>query len=411
MTLGKRLWLLLAAAIVLAAVLVFINERRPAASVTEVAVLRENLSTDISSNGKVEPVAPYDIRAETDTFVKRLNVAEGQQVKKGQLLLELDDTQIESQLTQAQAELSSEEDELRAAQGGGRPDQAAKLKGDLEKATAQRDQLQRQQAALEKLVAQQAATPQELEQNRVALVSATAEVNQLSQAVAEFQRQAKLQVEQVGLEVEHSRAQVADLQEKLRAARPVAPADGTLYSLPVHVGDFVHVGDPLAGIADLHNVRVRAYIDEPELGQLEPNQGVEITWDAKPERVWTGRVEMVPKQVVAHGTRSVGETLCSVTNDKLELIPNITVDVHIHLQERPNALVVPRGAVQIDGGHHYVFQVGDGRLHRREIKVGMTTPVEYEVLGGLEEGDEVALPGDVAPKDGMRVRVVVVNPE
>ncbi len=411
MTLGKRLWLLLAAAVVLAAVLVFINERRPAASVTEVAVVRENLSTDISSNGKVEPVAPYDIRAEADTFVKRLNVAEGQQVKKGQLLLELDDTQIESQLTQAQAELSSEEDELRAAQGGGRPDQAAKLKGDLEKATAQRDQLQRQQAALEKLVAQQAATPEELEQNRVALVSATAEVNQLSEALAEFQRQAKLQVEQVGLEVEHSRAQVADLQEKLRAARPVAPVDGTLFSLPVHVGDFVHVGDPLAGIADLHNVRVRAYIDEPELGQLEPNQDVEITWDAKPERVWTGRVEMVPKQVVAHGTRSVGETLCSVTNDKLELIPNITVDVHIHLQERPNALVVPRGAVQIDGGHHYVFQVGDGRLHRREIKVGMTTPVDYEVLGGLEEGDEVALPGDVAPKDGMRVRVVVVNPE
>ncbi len=411
MTLGRRLRLLLIAAVVLAAALVYVNERRPAASVTEVTVARENLSTDISSNGKVEPVTPYDIRAETDAFVKRLNVTEGQQVKKGQLLLELDDTQIQSQLAQAQAELSSEQDELRAAQAGGRPDQAAKLAGDLQKATAERDQLQRQQAALEKLVAEQAATPAELEQNRVALVSATAEVNQLQQAQAEFKRQAQIQVGQLGLEVEHSRAQVADLQAKLRAARPVAPADGTLYSLPVHVGDFVHVGDPLAAIADLHHLRVRAYIDEPELGQLEPNQDVEITWDAKPDRVWTGRVEMVPKQVVAHGTRSVGETLCSVTNDKMELIPNITVDVHIHVQERPNALVVPRGAVQIDGKHHYVYLIDGDRLRRREISVGMTTPVSYEVLDGVQEGDKVALPGDVAPKDGMRVKVVVVNPE
>jgi HlyD family secretion protein len=411
LTLGRRLRLLLIAAVVLAAVLVYFNERRPAASVTEVAVARENLSTDISSNGKVEPVTPYDIRAEADAFVKRLNVIEGQQVKKGQLLLELDDTQIQSELAQAQSELSSEQDALRAAQGGGRADQAAKLAGDLQKATAQRDELQRQNAALEKLVAQQAATPEELEQNRVALANATAEVNELTQAQAEFKRQAQIQVEQLGLQVEHSRAQIADLQAKLNAARPVAPADGTLYSLPVHVGDFVHEGDPLAAIADLHNLRVRAYIDEPELGQLEPNQDVEITWDAKPDRVWKGHVEMVPKQVVAHGTRSVGETLCSVTNDKLELIPNITVDVHIHVQERPNALVVPRGAVQIDGTHHYVYLIDGDRLHRREITVGMTTPVAYEVLGGVEEGDEVALPGDVAPKDEMRVKVVVVNPE
>ncbi len=411
MTLGRRLRLLLIGVVVLAGVLVYLNERRPAASVSEIAVARETLSTDISSNGKVEPVTPYDIRAETDAFVKKLNVTEGQQVKKGQLLLELDDAQIRSDLAQAQAELTSEQDQLRAAQTGGRPDQAAKLAGDLQKATAERDQLQKQEAALEKLVAQQAATPAELEQTRVALANATAEANELTQAQAEFKRQAQIQVQQLVLQVEHSRAQIADLQAKLNADRPVAPADGTLYSLPVHVGDFVHVGDPLASIADLHKVRVRAFIDEPELGQLEPNQTVEITWDAKPDRVWEGRVEMVPKQVVPHGTRSVGETLCSVTNDKVELIPNITVDVHIHVQERPNALVVPRGAVQIDGTHHYVYLIDGDRLRRREIAVGMPTPDAYEVVGGLQEGDEVALPGDVAPKDGMRVKVVVVNPE
>jgi membrane fusion protein (multidrug efflux system) len=98
--------------------------------------------------------------------------------------------------------------------------------------------------------------------------------------------------------------------------------------------------------------------------------------------------------------------LCSVENENLELIPNITVDVRILLRERPNVLVVPRGAVAIDGLHRYVFVVEDNRLHRREIRVGISTPVSYEVVSGVEEGDQVALPGDVQLKDKMKIRPV-----
>src|SRR6202034_2111924 len=115
------------------------------------------------------------------------------------------------------------------------------------------------------------------------------------------------------------------------SAHGIAPLDGTLYSLPIHAGDFVKAGDLLAEIADLHHVRVRAFIDEPDLGQIDVNQPVEIFWDAQPGRVWTGRSEILPKQVVTRGTRSVGELLCSVSNEKLDLLPNITVDVRIHI--------------------------------------------------------------------------------
>ena len=185
-----------------------------------------------------------------------------------------------------------------------------------------------------------------------------------------------------------------------------APANGTLYSLPIHQGDFVKEGDLLAEMADLHHVRVRAFIDEPELGQIDLNQTVEIFWDAHPERVWSGRTEVVPKQVVAHGTRNVGELLCSVSNDRLDLIPNTTVDVRIHISERPSVLVVPRGAVYIDGGKRFVFVVQDDRLHRRDIKVGITNPTMIEVLSGLQNGEVVALPGEVSLKENLHIRPV-----
>src|SRR5260370_4525274 len=87
-------------------------------------------------------------------------------------------------------------------------------------------------------------------------------------------------------------------------------------------------------MADLHKVRVRAFIDEPELGGLEPGEPVRITWDALVNRTWMGKTQVIPKQVVARGARSVGELLCEVNNDKLELLPNINVNVRINSREQ-----------------------------------------------------------------------------
>ena len=406
LALKKRLWLVLGAAVGLTVLLLLLNARRPAARVAVVPVTRENLSTSISSNGKVEPISPHSLRAEMDTFVTKVYATEGQSVKRGQLLLELDDAAASAALDQARAQLAAEQDDLRAAQAGGRADQSAKFAGDVAAADARRDALQQENAALTKLVAQQAATPAELAENRAQLAAAVADAQQAEKALDEFRRQTQLDVLQDTLLVQHLSEEVRDLTEKVDSARAIAPADGTLYSLPVHEGDFVHAGDLLAEMADLHEVRVRAFIDEPELGNLEEGQTVEITWDALPDRVWTGRTEMVPKEVVPHGTRSVGETLCSVSNEKLDLIPNITVDVRILLRERPNVLVVPRGAVAVDGNRRYVFVVEGDHLYRREIQVGIASPVSYEVESGVEEGDLVALPGEVTLKDKMKIQPV-----
>jgi HlyD family secretion protein len=206
--------------------------------------------------------------------------------------------------------------------------------------------------------------------------------------------------------VEQAQTQVRDLQEKLASAHGVAPFDGTLYSLPIHPGDFVRAGDLLAEVADLRHVRIRAFIDEPELGQIAANQAVEIFWDAHPDRVWTGRTEVLPKQVVNRGTRSVGELLCSVNNNRQDLLPNTTVDVRIHISERPNVLVVPRGAINVDGSKRFVFRVEGDRIHRRDVKVGIANPTMIEVLSGLSQGDEVALPGEAALKENLRIRPV-----
>ena len=414
--LRNRIVIFLLLAGVFAYFLVWLSGRKPAAKISAVTPTRENLVSSISSNGKVEPITPYVMRAQLDTFVEKVLVREGQRVNKGQLLLQLNVKGAAAQLAETRAKLLRAQDDLRAAKAGGKADEAAKVAGDLAKAEAQRDQLQRIHDSLTRLAAGQAATKEDLAANELALVSANAEVTRLLAVKQEFDRQARLDAERGELQVQQTLSEMAALEDKVSDGKIAAPVDGTLYSLPVRAGDYVKLGDLLAEMADLHKVRVRAFIDEPDLGALEPDEPVMITWDALANRSWPGKTEIIPKQVVPHGTRSVGELLCSVVNDKLELLPNINVNVRINSRERMNVLAVPRGAVESEGGHRYVFvvragQLGVGKstLEKREIRVGIADATSYEVMSGLQEGEMVALPGDTDLKDGMAVQVVNTN--
>lgn len=409
----NRILIFLAAAAALAYLLIALSGRKPVVKITATMPLRENLSSSISSNGKVEPISPFVIRAQLETFVAKVHAVEGQNVKRGQLLLELNIKDASALLSEAKSKLLKAQDDLRSAQAGGRSDDAARVSGDLLKAQADRDRLQKNHDALQRLIAQQAATKDELDANDLALAKAQSEVLRLNAGKTEFDRGVKLDAGRTVLLVQQALSEVASLSEKVANGRIVAPVDGTLYSLPVKTGDFVKTGDLLAEMADLHKVRVRAFIDEPELGALEPNEPVKITWDALPNRSWVGKTEVIPKQVVARGARSVGELLCAVNNDKLELLPNINVNVKINSKERIHVLSVPRGTVTSEAGRRYVFvvianQLGVGKpvLEKREIHVGIADATNYEVLSGLQENEAIALPGDVELHDGMAVKVI-----
>jgi len=414
--LRNRILLYLLLAGVLAYVGLELSGRKPVPKVAVVEPTRENLVSSISSNGKVEPIAPYVMRAQLDTFVEKVRATEGQTVKKGQVILELDVKDVAARLSEAKGKLLRAQDDLRAAKAGGRTDDAARVAGDLAKAQAERDRLQKNHEVLRRLMVQQAATEDELAANDLALTKAQAEVTRLAAAKQEFERSVKLDTDQAALHVEQIQNEVAALDEKVRQGRITAPVDGTLYSLPVKAGDYVELGRLLAEMADLHKVRVRAFIDEPELGALEANEPVKITWDALPSKTWVGKTEIIPKQVVPHQNRSVGELLCAVNNDKLELLPNINVNVRINSRERIGVLSVPRGAVAAEGGRRYVFvvkrnqlSVSKSTLEKREIHVGIADATNYEVVSGLKEGELVALPGDVDLHDGMTVTVITTE--
>jgi HlyD family secretion protein len=415
---SKRLrlaWLYVVLALAAIVALVYLSGRKPVPHVTAHTVARGNLSSVISTNGKVEPVAPNEMRSLVQSHVTKVHATEGQLVKKGQPLVDLDDIQLRADVSRANEQLLSNQENLRIARAGGQATQLAQLDGDIRKNELERTRLQANETKLEKLVSQQAATPQELTDTRANLARTESDRDRLVASRADFVRQTKLDVDRLTLLVSQAQENLHNLQQKLNSTHVSAPADGTLYSLPIHVNDPVKEGEMLAAVADLKHVRVRAFVDEPELGELAPGQTVVITWDAMPRQTWTGRTSQLPRQVVQHGTRTVGELLCPINNDDQRLIPNTNVNVRIELALRAGVIVVPRGAVLFEGSHRSVFLIESGRLiesgtpnstlHKREVSLGISDSTTYEVLSGLKEGDAIALLGNIEPRDGMKVRV------
>ena len=180
--LGRRPWLAWTVGIVAAVLLLAaFMSRGPVVPVQAAIVRRSTIRSVISTNGKIEPIQNFQPHAPIGTTVKRLLVREGDHVKKGQLLVQLDDAAALSQAAQAQAQIRSSQAAISAIQGGGNQEEVLTLHSQLAKARTDRDAAQRNLSALQQLQQQGAAAPGEVKAAQDQLARVNADLNLLEQ--------------------------------------------------------------------------------------------------------------------------------------------------------------------------------------------------------------------------------------
>lgn len=370
-----------------------------------VAVERGPIRSVVSTNGKIEPVQPFEAHAPISTTVKRLLVKEGDHVRKGQLLLQLDDDDIRTQAARAQAQVKTAQANESALAKGGTQEEVLTLDSQLVKARSVRDLAQRNLDALRRLQQEGAASAGEVHQAEDALQRAQADVTLLEQKKKD--RYSKQEAARINAEGAEAQAAYDAAEDALRKSTVRAPFDGIVYSLPVKPGTFVQAGELLLQEADLSRVLVRGFVDEPDLGRLQPGQKIEITWDAVPGRIWTSTVNTVPSTVKLHSSRNVGETTFVIDNKDLRLLPNVNVGVTIVIVEHNNVLTLQRDAVRIDESKPYVYRIVNNHLKRQTIEFSLQNLTRVEITSGLSLGDSIALPAEDKPiSDGAPVKVV-----
>ena len=386
----RRWWItalaILAAVVGLAA---FVSRRDDAVLVRTAVVEQSTIRSLVSTNGKIEPVSNFEAHAPVSTSVRRVFVKEGDSVKKGDLLVVLDDADARAQAARAQTQLRAAQADLSAAERGGTQEEVLSLEAQLVKAGTDRDSAQRNLEALKKLEQQGAASAGEVREAENALARADAQLNFLRQK--QTKRYSKSELARVDAQRTEAQATYDAAQDVLSKSNVRAPFDGIVYSLPAKQGGFVAAGDILLQLADLRKVLVRAFVDEPDVGRLAPGDPIEITWDAVPGRVWRSAVTAIPSTVKLHGSRNVGETASIVDNKDLRLLPNINVGVTIVAAEHDNVLVVPREAVRMDDSKPYVLQVVGHQLKRRDVGTSLSNLTQVEVTRGLSAKDVIAI--------------------
>lgn len=401
-------WVWLGAGVIL--VLVFFSVRsltREHLDVRAVAVSRQPLASTVSTNGHVEPEMNYQINSPISTTVKAVYVQPGDEVTAGKVLMRLDDLQARARLAAAESGVKNAQAELDAATHNGTMAQQQAGAAEISRARIDRDQAQRDLDALKKLSATGAASPSEVAAAQQRLDSASA-------ALEAAQSSSKSRY--APIDVARARAALDDAEANLAAARDVedrttvhAPISGTVYNVNVRATDFVEEGKVLLEMADLTHERVRAYFDEPDIGLLAVGQPVIIKWDARPGKVWHGRIERVPITVTTYTTRNVGEALISIAdNNDGELLPDTNVNVYVTTSTEANALTIPREALHVENGKAFVFRVAGDELKRTPVTYGTMSLNQVSILSGLQSGDWVATGTTTGQplQEGLPIKVV-----
>ena len=391
--------IILAGAAVLFAWLFNRKTKPPEVEFTRVA--RETIVSMLSTNGKVEPIEWMPVRAERAGVVGRILVSRGQQIRKGQPLVQLDTKIAEAELSKAQAVIQQARTEEKVLDQGGRIAERQQLDADLARARFDLEVQQKQVDGLERLVAKQAAT-------RVELDAAKQQMEQLRLRIQALEARKSALV--TGTDKEIAKSKLLEAQAAAQIARTnldlsmiPSPMDGVLYDFDLKQGAFVNPGDLIGRVGRLDRVRVTVYVDEPDLGRVRIGESVLITWDGLPGHQWKGNVDKLPTQVVKLDTRQVGEVGCVIANPDRDLLPNSNVTVEIQATTAADALVLPKEAIRREGTETGVYLLTGDRVTWRKVSLGVASYTKTQVLSGLNQGDAVALPSEKTLKNGSRV--------
>ena len=315
-----------------------------------------NIKNSVTATGSVEPVTSVTVGTQVSGIISRLYVDYNTVVKKGQIIAELDKTNLISELNTAKANLSSAQSSL-----------------NYESANYKR------YATLFKK----------------GLVS------------ADEYESAKLNFEKAKDQVAQSREMVQKAQTNLSYAIITSPIDGVVISKSVEEGQTVaasYATPELFTIAkDLKDMQVVANVDEADIGDVKEGERVSFTVDAYPNDTFEGVVKQVRQEATTTNNVVTYEVVISAPNSELKLKPGLTANVTIYTAERQNVLCVSTKALRFTPtqdlikGCKIVDCKGKNKVWTREgntfkahaVQIGMSDGIHTEILSGVSKGLEI----------------------
>jgi len=429
----KKVAIGVGAAVLLAIIVVFTvhQSSKNVATVQTGKVQRQDLATVVSASGEIKPKTYVNIGANAFGKITHLYVKEGDKVKKGQLLVQLENVQSSADVNANEAALQAAQTDSVAADAASKTSQA-----DLQRAQADYDRNKLDWDRAQSLFKDGLISKSDFDSRKNAWATADSGLVQAQARVA----QAKAQNDSAERHVIQARANLTRVTDVLQKTSYNAPYDGVVTNLPVREGESVVIGiqnamgSTLMTIADMSVITAEVRVDETDIVNVRLGQAAEITIDAIPKKVFHGTVSEIGDNAIVRssGVSTSQQTSASeeakdfkvvvtLNDPPSDLRPGLSTTAKITTATRSNALAVPIQALTMrtreqveaqnnppgsvhaaapagkdpaskgkkDNELQGVFVIRNKKAMFVPVSTGITGTTDIEVLDGLKEGDEV----------------------
>ena len=400
-----------------------------------------DIENNVMASGKVKALNTVDVGAQVSGEVKRLYVEVGDQVKKGDLIAQIDQVTQKNNLSNEQASLEQSEAAIQSAQAESLSRQASlkSAQADLNSRQSELKQAQADFVRLKDLVAIDAISQQDYDTQATRVATAKAAVDNSLAAIdnakaAIATTQANINSQQAALR--KSKTNVGTAQEDLSYTTIRAPIDGTIVSVTTEQGTTVNANQSaptIVTLADLSTVRINAQISEADVINVQANMPVYFNIIGNPDQNYDAvltAIEPAPEKISE--TSSTDAAIyyvgyIEVPNTERRFRIDMTAQVYIVIDQAKNALLIPSAALQpIDkskkpnrtdaanstnktsDSDSTMAKVrvlkADGEVVEQNVTVGINNRVNAQILSGLQEGDEIILSeeGPIKGSSGRR---------
>ena len=354
-------------------------------------VEKGDLAKSVVATGKVTPITKVEVKSKASGIVKKLFVEYGDQVKKGQLLAQLDKEEIQAQVEQTRAGLAASEANLKSSEAD----------YERSKIDAEGPDVPLLKRAYERAVG--------MAKEGVVSTSALEDAQKNYELALNKQNVAKAQLTVMKAKIAQSQAQVAQdrahlnqLEEQLSYTDIESPIDGIVLSRDVEIGDAVSSILVLGSgatlvmtLGDTSEVYVKGKVDESDIGKVYLGQPARIKVESFKDKTFNGKVTKISPMGVEKDNVTTFEVRVSINNPGGELKAEMTANAEIILEEHKNVLQIPEGAILYDKDKKASVEIPDPSAKdgkkKLAVNIGISNGAKTELLSGLKEGDQVVL--------------------
>jgi HlyD family secretion protein len=374
-----------------------------------------NISSYISSDGKIEEVEKVEIYFDTPLKVNKVLAEEGQKVTKGQPLFEVDLDALNSQLETLKINRTVQQTSLDSKALDAEVERAS---NNLKAAERNYNDSKKTYEDNKALYASSAISKTELDMSEKAFTEADSGMSGLKNAKIAYNtavESRKNSKSSGGNNLKVMDIQISDLIKKIDTIKNdcSSPIDGVVASLGAEAGAFISSVQPAYRIINPDKLQIRAKVKEFDIKGVAAGQEVRITGDAiDKSREVTGTVKSISPVAVANMTSSGNETVVEVlitVNGAGDILkPGLNVTCEISTVNKKDVLLAPMEAITPDKDDNNMVFVVDKEnmtMMQKKVTVGLNSDMSVEILEGLKEGDLVVIDPQPSYKDGTRVKL------